>query len=100
VEGHVTSLYVPRPSKDATRAKKYVGAKSIVTQTPLLSTVATFLSRPITMAATAIEDARIREAMEYYLLNLEGTVPQNTVKTYKPKQQEWKVSRSPSCYDS
>jgi hypothetical protein len=80
--------------------RKYVGAKSIVTQTPLLSTVATFLSRPITMAATAIEDARIREAMEYYLLNLEGTVPQNRVKTYKPKQQEWKVSQSPSCYDS
>lgn len=43
------------------------------------------------MASTAIEDARIREAMEYYLLNLQGTGPQNTVKTYKPKQQEWKV---------
>ena len=47
------------------------------------------------MAATAIEDARIREAMDYYLLNLAGTVPQNTVKAYKPKQREWKVRRSP-----
>ncbi|KAK4248923.1 hypothetical protein C7999DRAFT_39914 [Corynascus novoguineensis] len=42
------------------------------------------------MASTAIGDARVREVMEYYLLNLEGTVPRNTVKTYKLKQQEWK----------
>jgi hypothetical protein len=51
------------------------------------------------MATTAIEDARIREAMEYYLLNLAGTVPQNTVKTYKPKQREWKVRRILSSYN-
>ena len=29
--------------------------------------------------------------MDYYLLDLEGTAPKNTVKNYAPKQAEWKV---------
>ena len=43
------------------------------------------------MESTAIEDPRVREAMDYYLLNLAETVPKNTVRAYKPKQDEWKV---------
>ncbi|KAK4124712.1 hypothetical protein N657DRAFT_670628 [Parathielavia appendiculata] len=46
------------------------------------------------MAATAIEDARIREAMEYYLLNLEGYGAPKHFKAYKPKQQStWPLGR-------
>ena len=44
-----------------------------------------------TMVSTAIEDPRVREAMDYYLLDLAGTVPKNTIRAYKPKQDEWKV---------
>ena len=43
------------------------------------------------MESTAIEDPRVREAMDYYLLNLAGTAPKNTVRAYRPKQDEWKV---------
>ena len=49
------------------------------------------------MEITAIEDARVREAMNYYLLNLASTVPPNTLKAYKPKQEEWKVSPPAGC---
>jgi hypothetical protein len=34
--------------------------------------------------------------MEYYLLDLDGTTPKNTVKNYAPKQAEWKVKLSPA----
>lgn len=44
-----------------------------------------------TMDSAAIEDPRVRAAMDYYLLDLEGTTPKNTVKNYAPKQAEWKV---------
>ena len=44
-----------------------------------------------TMVSTAIGDPRVREAMDYYLLDLAGTVPKNTIRAYKPKQDEWKV---------
>jgi hypothetical protein len=47
------------------------------------------------MDPAAIEDARVRAAMDYYLLDLEGTAPKNTVKNYAPKQVEWKVGPSP-----
>lgn len=43
------------------------------------------------MDSIAIEDARVRAAMDFYLLDLEGTAPKNTVKNYAPKQAEWKV---------
>jgi hypothetical protein len=43
------------------------------------------------MDSVAIEDPRVRAAMDYYLLDLEGTAPKNTVKNYAPKQAEWKV---------
>lgn len=42
------------------------------------------------MDSIAIEDARVRAAMDFYLLDLEGTAPKNTVKNYAPKQAEWK----------
>jgi hypothetical protein len=48
------------------------------------------------MDSAAIGDPRVRAAMEYYLLDLEGTTPKNTVKNYAPKQAEWKVKLSPA----
>jgi hypothetical protein len=47
------------------------------------------------MESTEIEDPRVREAMDYYLMNLQGTVPKNTVRAYLPKQNEWKVRKLP-----
>ena len=47
------------------------------------------------MESTAIEDPRVREAIDYYLLNLQGTVPKNTVRAYMPKQDEWKLRKLP-----
>ncbi|KAM4065624.1 centromere DNA-binding protein complex CBF3 subunit [Hirsutella rhossiliensis] len=40
--------------------------------------------------SNAIEDPRVRAAIEHYLLDLENTQPKNTKRNYRPKQEEWK----------
>ncbi|XP_044715192.1 centromere DNA-binding protein complex CBF3 subunit [Hirsutella rhossiliensis] len=40
--------------------------------------------------SNAIEDSRVRAAIEHYLLDLENTQPKNTKRNYRPKQEEWK----------
>ncbi|KJZ69953.1 hypothetical protein HIM_10661 [Hirsutella minnesotensis 3608] len=40
--------------------------------------------------SNAIEDPRVRAAIEHYLLDLENTQPRNTRRNYLPKQEEWK----------
>ncbi|KAM4057782.1 centromere DNA-binding protein complex CBF3 subunit, domain 2 domain-containing protein [Hirsutella rhossiliensis] len=42
--------------------------------------------------SNAIEDPRVRAAIEHYLLDLENTQPKNTKRNYRPKQEEWKAS--------
>lgn len=42
--------------------------------------------------SNAIEDPRVRAAIEHYLLDLENTQPKNTKRNYRPKQDEWKAS--------
>ncbi|KJZ68173.1 hypothetical protein HIM_12441 [Hirsutella minnesotensis 3608] len=40
--------------------------------------------------SNAIEDPRVRAAIEHYLLDLENTKPRNTRRNYLPKREEWK----------
>ncbi|KJZ68132.1 hypothetical protein HIM_12477 [Hirsutella minnesotensis 3608] len=40
--------------------------------------------------SNAIEDPRVRAAIEHYLLDLESNQPRNTRRSYVPKQEEWK----------
>jgi hypothetical protein len=41
-------------------------------------------------SSNAIEDPRVRDAIEHYLLDLENTRSKNTKRNYLPKQKKWK----------
>ncbi|KAM4062434.1 centromere DNA-binding protein complex CBF3 subunit, domain 2 domain-containing protein [Hirsutella rhossiliensis] len=57
------------------------------------SSIATVATATACTMSNAIEDPRVRAAIEHYLLDLENTQPKNTKRNYRPKQEEWKASR-------
>ncbi|XP_044714549.1 Ribonuclease H-like protein [Hirsutella rhossiliensis] len=56
------------------------------------SSIATVATATACTMSNAIEDPRVRAAIEHYLLDLENTQPKNTKRNYRPKQEEWKAS--------